>query len=194
MWLGSGGVIAIFACVWGCVWAFRARRDARWWRRPATPVAFPAVMVSATLISLSTTLVVPTGELSRSLSEDKKAAVHALMTYDPMWSTAAAVLCFCLAMAWGARRLEPMEPEGRAWLNALASGAMVISTLVSAGLFTVFHVVFMARDPALMSVGAGANATRALIFTGAFAWVGLLVALGWGLLCGVTVVRQRRSG
>ena len=194
MWLGSGGVIALFACVWGCIWAVTARRDPRWWRRPATPAAFSSVMISATLISLSTTLVVPTGELSRSLSEDKKSAVHALMTYDPMWSTACAVLCFFLAMAWGARRLQPMQPEGRAWLNGLATGSMLVPTVGSVALFTVFHIVFMSRDPALMSVGAGANATRALIFTGAFAWVGLLAALGWGLWTGLIALRRLRSG
>ena len=194
MWLGPGGVIAIFVAIWGCIWAVRTGRDLPWWRRPATPTAFATTMISATLISLATTLVVPTGELARSLSEDKKAAVHALMTYDPMWTTAAAVLVFFLAMAWGARRLEPTEPQGRGWVNGLATAGMVLATGSSAALFGIFHGVFMIRDPALMSLGAGANATRALLFTGLFGWLGLLLGCGWGLSRAAVALYRRWSG
>ncbi len=191
MWLGAGGVIAIFGGAWGCIWALRVMGESRWWRRPATPVAFVSLMICATLISISTELVEPIGELSRSISPDMKAALRGLMrdTYDPFWTTGLGLVLFAAALVWGSRRLEARDAVGRWWVNALAALGMISPTGLSALAFAVFHVLFMMRDPERMSLGAGANATKYLLFCGFFAWIGLLFAFGWGLSRGVIALR-----
>ena len=191
MWLGGGGVIAIFVCAWACIWASRSLSLRSWWRRPTTPLAFLTAAISGTLISVCVGLVFPIGELSRSLSPDKKVALRALMDeiYNPFWTTAVGLLAFALALAMAGRRRVAAEPEGVWWVHGGMSLSLALCTALSVAIFAVFHVTFMLRDPVTMSLGAGANATRALIYCGFVSWIGLLLASGWGLSRGIVALR-----
>jgi len=196
MWLGAGGVIAIFVSAWACIWAARASHSRAWWRRPTTTVAFISMMISLTLISMCSAMVFPIGELSRSLSPDKKLAVHALMsdTYDPIWSTGVGLFLFVAVLIWSVRRSERTEIRGVWWIHLITTLGVGAPTAASVALFLFFHIRFMMRDPTTVTLGTGANATRALVFCSFFAWIGLLGAIGWAVSRGGVALLQLRSG